>query len=53
MLGEIYKKQSQWDVGYDINIINESIKKIGLDFGLNDKKMDDCLKNEVARSNFK
>ena len=49
LLGEIYKKQSQWAVGSDINIINESIKKIGLDFGLNDKKMDDCLKNEVAQ----
>ena len=49
LLGEIYKKQSQWAVGSDINIINESIKKIGLDFGLSNKKMDDCLKNEVAQ----
>ena len=49
LLGEIYKKQSQWAVGSDINIINESIKKIGLNFGLSNKKMDDCLKNEVAQ----
>ena len=35
LLGEIYKKQNQWAVGSDINPINESIKKIGLDFGLN------------------
>ena len=49
LLGEIYKKQSQWAVGSDINIINESIKKIGLNFGLSNKKMDNCLKNEIAQ----
>ena len=46
LLGEIYKKQNQWAVGSDINVINESIKKIGLNFGLNNNKMDICLKNE-------
>ena len=46
LLGEIYKKQNQWAVGSDINIINESIKKIGLDSGLNNNKMDKCLNNE-------
>jgi len=46
LLGEIYKKQNQWAVGSDINPINESIKKIGLDSGLNNNKMDSCLKNE-------
>ena len=49
LLGEIYKKQSQWAVGSDINIINESIKKIGLDSGLSNKKMDNWLKNETAQ----
>ena len=49
LLGEIYKKQSQWAVGSDINIINESIKKIGLDFGLSNTKMDSCLKNESVQ----
>ena len=49
LLGEIYKKQSQWAVGSDINIINESIKKIGLNFGLSNKKMDNCLKNEITQ----
>ena len=49
LLGEIYKKQNQWAVGSDINIINESIKKIGLSSGLNNNKMDDCLKNETAQ----
>ena len=47
LLGEIYKKQSQWAVGSDINVINESIKKIGLDSGLNNNKMDSCLNNET------
>ena len=46
LLGEIYKKQNQWAVGSDINPINESIKKIGLDSGLDNDKMDTCLKNE-------
>ena len=46
LLGEIYKKQNQWAVGSDINVINESIKKIGLDSGLDNDKMDSCLKNE-------
>ena len=49
LLGEIYKKQSQWAVGSDINVINESIKKIGLDSGLSNNKMDDCLKNETTQ----
>ena len=46
LLDEIYKKQSQWAVGSDINIINDSIKKIGKEVGLKDKRMDKCLSNE-------
>ena len=49
LLGEIYKKQNQWAVGSDINVINESIKKIGLDSGLSNDKMNDCLNNESAQ----
>ena len=49
LLGEIYKKQSQWAVGSDINIINESIKKIGLDSGLDNDKMDECLNNKTTQ----
>ena len=49
LLGEIYKKQSQWAVGSDINIINESIKKIGLDSGLSNNKMNDCLNSEIVQ----
>ena len=45
---EIYKKQKFWAVGSDINRINDLIKKVGLDFGLKESKMDECLKdNEV------
>ncbi len=49
LLSEIYKKQNKWAVGSDINVINESIKKIGLDFGLSNIKMDNCLKNESVQ----
>ena len=43
LLGEIYEKQNKWAVGSDINIINESIKKIGINFGLNNAQMNKCL----------
>ena len=46
LLGEIYKKQNNWAIGSDINIINESIKKIGLDSGLNNTQIDECLNDE-------
>ena len=45
-LTEIYKKQNNWAVGSDINVINEYIKNIGLKSGLNNNIMEDCLKNE-------
>ena len=50
LLGEIYKKQSQWAVGSDINIINESIKKVGLNSGLSENKMNDCLNDENSQN---
>ena len=46
LLNEIYKKQKRWAIGSDINIINELIKKIGLDSGLENAKMNNCLKDE-------
>ena len=46
LLGKIYEKQKFWAVGSDINKINDSIKKIGLESNLNNKDMDDCLKDE-------
>ena len=50
LLGEIYKKQNQWAVGSDINIINESIKKVGLNSGLSENKMNDCLNDENSQN---
>ena len=49
LLGEIYKKQTFWAIGSDINKINNLIKKVGLDFGLSKNKMDECLKNSDAQ----
>ena len=46
LLGKIYEKQKLWAVGSDINKINDSIKKIGLESNLNKKDMDDCLNDE-------
>ena len=46
LLGKIYEKQKLWAVGSDINKINDSIKKIGLESNLNNKDMDNCLKDE-------
>tara|TARA_B100002051_G_scaffold240800_1_gene244922 strand:- start:42 stop:626 length:585 start_codon:yes stop_codon:yes gene_type:complete len=46
LLGKIYEKQKFWAVGSDINKINDSIKKIGLETNLNNKDMDNCLKDE-------
>ena len=46
ILEKIYEKQKSWAIGSDINKINDLIKKIGLDFGLSNKEMDICLKNE-------
>ena len=46
LLGKIYEKQKLWAVGSDINKINTSIKKIGLESDLKNKDMDNCLKNE-------
>ena len=41
-LTQIYKKQKKWAVGSDINVLNNSIKTIGREMGLGDKKMDEC-----------
>ena len=49
LLGEIYKKQNQWAVGSDIIPINDSIKKIASEFGLDNKIMNQCLDNEEAQ----
>ena len=46
LLNKIYEKQQLWAVGSDINKINDSIKKIGLEVNLENEKMDGCLKND-------
>ena len=49
LLSKIYKKQKIWAVGSDIDKINESIKKIGLEINLKKEKMDQCLKNNQTQ----
>ena len=49
LLGKIYEKQKIWAVGSDINKINESIKKIGLEVSLNNKDMINCLNDEKSQ----
>lgn len=50
LLGDIYKKQSKWAIGSDIDNINKSIMKIGLNSGLDSAKMNECLKNENVQN---
>ena len=49
LLGQIYKKQTFWAIGSDINKINNLIKKVGLDFDLTENKIDECLKNSSGQ----
>jgi protein-disulfide isomerase len=49
LLNEIYEKQNKWAIGSDINKINELLIKIGLDFGLNENKIKDCLSDESVQ----
>ena len=49
LLTEIYKKQTTWAIGSDINKINELIKKIGLNFDLSEEKMNVCLKDDQVQ----
>ena len=45
-LTEMYKKQNKWAVSSEIEIINESIKKIGKEFNLTESQMNDCLEDK-------
>ena len=49
LLTEMYNKQKSWAIGSDIEKINVLIKKVGLDFGLSNEKMDKCLKNDQTQ----
>ncbi len=52
LLEKIYENQKTWAVGSDINKINDSIKKIGSKFNLDDTKMDECLKNDQVQDDI-
>lgn len=45
-LDRIYLKQSEWTRGKNILEINEKIKKISSNFGIDDQKFDLCLADE-------
>ena len=49
LLNKIYTNQRKWAVGSDINKINDSIKKIGLEANLENEKMNNCLKDDKAQ----
>ena len=49
LLGKIYKKQKVWAIGSDIIKINDSIKKIGTEIDLSNKKMDECLQDDKVQ----
>ena len=49
LLDKIYENQSTWAAGSDIDKINDSIKKIGSETGLNNNEMNSCLKNEKTQ----
>ena len=46
-LTEMYKKQSKWAAGSDINIVNKSIKAIGKKFDLTEREMNKCLADKA------
>ncbi len=52
LLGLIYKKQKFWALDSDINKINNSIKKIGLEVNLSNEKMNNCLKDEKVQDDI-
>ena len=49
LLGKFYEKQNIWAAGSDINKINDSLKKIGLEFNLKNEMMDNCLNNDIKQ----
>ena len=49
ILHKIYDKQKKWAVGSDINKINDSLIKIGVESNLQKKDLIMCLKNESSQ----
>ena len=46
-LDTIYETQKKWTAGSDIDDINENLKKIVMDFGINSAQFDKCLIDET------
>ena len=46
-LDTIYEGQSEWTVGSSINEINDNLRKIVKNLGINSARFDKCLSNEV------
>ena len=46
-LDKIYENQSEWTSGSNIDEINDNLKKLVKDFGIEATKFDSCLNNEV------
>ena len=46
-LDTIYEGQSEWTVGSSINEINDNLRKIVKNLGINSARFDKCLNNEV------
>ena len=49
LLHKVYDKQKSWAVGSDINKINESLIKIGLEFQIPKSNLKKCLEDEISQ----
>ena len=52
LLEKMYEQQKDWAIGSDINKINDSIKKIGAELNLEDKKMSKCLNDDKIQDDI-
>jgi len=44
----LYEDQNKWNIGSNINEVNNNLKKIVKNFGINSTQFDKCLNNEVV-----
>ena len=47
LLDTLYERQNEWASGSDIDEINNNLKKIVKNLGINPSRFDECLNNEV------
>ena len=52
LLEKMYEKQKIWAIGSDINNINKSIRKIGLELDLSNSNMNKCLENDEIQDDI-